>query len=186
MIQKDSKIGRTITGRSATIDFPIHIGEPQRRPIVEKDYPYYLDFHDRMVRLAHDCVKAGLKVFVPNVEERLHRRPTETWFHVSDGHTILYVGAEDSLTPIISVTLCLKPSRKHGSGIRLKSFSHGKYGEFIDECTVDDVQSLLNRPQPYTAEYHWTDLPHWEAAQGILGPRWTKYQAHLEKQRQSA
>ena len=80
MIQKDSKIGRTITGRSATIDFPIHIGEPQRRPIVEKDYPYYLDFHDRMVRLAHDCVKAGLKVFVPNVEERLHRRPTETWF----------------------------------------------------------------------------------------------------------
>lgn len=186
MKQTTSPIGTAVIGPAAADDFLTLIQESERRTVVQKDYPYYLPFHDRMVSLAHGCVKAGLTVYMTEPDRRMHRKPTECYFHVSDGRNVLCVCAEDSLSSVISVTLCLKPLRKHGSGIRLKNFSHGRYGEHIDECTPEDIIKLLNRPRPYGPEFHYADMDAWEASQSILGPWYVKFQADPEKCRQAA
>ena len=185
-MDKTSKIGTAITGPAASGDFLTLIREDERRTVVGRDYPYYLPFHDRMVSLAHGCINAGLTVYMTEPDRRMHRRPTECYFHVSDGRNVVCICAEDSISAIVSVTLCLRPSRRHGSGIRLRTFSHGRYGEYIDECSPEDIIELLNRPRPYGPEFHYRDADAWEADQAILGPWYVKFQADHGKRRQKA
>lgn len=154
---------KTYTGKTLPERFNALISYRQKRAHAEKYHRWQVPYYDLMVRLAKDCLRAGLTVYVTDTQNRLTSSPTLSYFHVTDGRKVIYVDWPDEFDTRLTLCEELVPSRKHGSAAWItdsRILGH--------DVTVEDILQALQRRPMYGPEYTFRDASHWESREYML------------------